>query len=262
MQHAVEAQWTGHKRDIQTVLTFRFTISHKACSSAGCQWAGRTRNPTTQYTFTWTINSRQAWKVHKGPVWERAAGMYANAMKLSQISGLSNHISKTRPSEALLICARVCLCVYAHVWCPVTALPNGWASKLSNQALLNPCFPSSLPVYVSYLLGQSCCRPSDFLILRLLGGLWTARSQPTTGGLGHPLLTAPDGCKGIVWLERGKEKVREPTSNMAQYSAFTVTALLISFLPHQRQIDVRSHSACSRLWSSRSAQAPINNRKT
>lgn len=121
---------------------------------------------TTQYTFTWTINPKQAWKVHKGPAWERAAGMYVNAMKLSQISGLSNHISKTQPSGALLICVCVCLCMYANVWCPVTVLPNGWGSKLSIQASLNPCFPSPLLVYFSYLHGQSCCRPSDSLSLR------------------------------------------------------------------------------------------------
>lgn len=155
MQHAVEARWTGHKRDIQTVLTFRFTVSQLR----GVPGRRENMQPgkyATQYT-----NTR-----HKGPAWERAAGMYANAMKLSQISGLSNHISKTQPSEALLICVCVFVCVYAHVWCPVTALPNGWASKLSNQALLNPCFPSPLLVYVSYLHGQSCCRPSDSLSLR------------------------------------------------------------------------------------------------
>lgn len=166
MQHAVEALWTGHKRDIYTVLTFKITVSHKAGGSAGCRWADRSCNPTnTQdnpYLHELLIPNKL---VHKGPAWERAAGMYVNAMKLSQISSLSNHISKTQPSEALLICVCVCLCMYAHVWCPVTVLPNGWASKLSIQASLNPCFLSPPLVYVSYLHDQSCCRPSDSLSL-------------------------------------------------------------------------------------------------
>lgn len=122
----------------------------------------QTNKYTTQYTITQTINPKQAWKIHKGWAWERAAGIYANTMKLSQISGLSNHISKAWPSKALLICIHVFVCVCMHhVWCPVTVLPNGWASKLSNQALLKLCFPSLIPVYVSYLLGQSYCHPSD-----------------------------------------------------------------------------------------------------
>lgn len=80
-----------------------------------------------------------------------------------------------------------------------------WMSiKTVQPGIAKTIFPHPLPVYVSYLPGQSCCRPSDSLSLRQPGGLWRARSQPTRGGLGHPLSTALVDCEGL-FVERQRE---------------------------------------------------------
>ena len=83
----------------------------------------------------------------------------------------------------------MCVC-----YTPVTVLPNGWASKLSDRATLKLYLSHHPSLFtVSYLPGQSCCCPSDSLSRRWLGGSSRARSRPARAGLGPRLSAALDG---------------------------------------------------------------------
>ena len=89
---------------------------------------------------------------------------------------------------------------------PVTVLPNGWASKLSDQATLKLYLSHHPSLFtVSYLPGQSCRCPSDSLSRRWPGGSSRARSRPARAGLGPRLSAALDGWE----TKRGETESRQ-----------------------------------------------------
>lgn len=115
-----------------------------------------------QYTSTTVRNlEKRTMAEHDKEWWGK---QYLNSANLSQISGLSHQISKTEPLKAVLIC--VCVNLFVYMCLSVTSCQHasqGINIKTVQLGIAKPYSSSLRLVYVSYLLGQSCCRLLDSL---------------------------------------------------------------------------------------------------
>lgn len=123
---------------------------------------------------------------------------------------VKSHQSSVALKASFNLRACVCLCVRAYVWCPVTALPNGWASKLSNQALLKLYFPSS-PACLCFLPPRPKLLPPFGLPKPPSAGrLVEGQESANQGRPGSPAFNSPGRLRGFVCreTERGKTEKR------------------------------------------------------
>lgn len=88
----------------------------------------------------------------------------------------------------------------------------------------------------------------------LAGRLVEGQESANQGRPGSPAFNKPGRLREDVQNQtKGDERWKgtQRTSDTVKYSAYPAMVLLIFFLLHQQQIDVKTHSAYSRLWSSR-----------
>lgn len=99
----------------------------------------------------------------------------------------------------------MCVCLCAYVWCPVTVLPRGWTSKLSNQALLKLHSPQACLYFLPPL--PKLFPPFGLPKPPFAGRLVEGQESANQGRPGSPAFSSP----GRLWdKEKGWCAVKYP----------------------------------------------------
>lgn len=133
---------------------------------------------------------------HNGRARARTTGMSANSTNLSQISSLSNHISRVAPSKALLICVCVCLmcCHCSSQWMSIKTVQPGSAKP--------PYLPDASSAHLC-LLPPRPKLPPPFGLPKppLAGRLVDGQESASQGRPWSPAFSNPGRLWQIIWRE-------------------------------------------------------------
>lgn len=144
----------------------------------------------------------------------------------------------------LFVCACPCVmsCHCASQWMNIKTV---WPGIAKTAFSITPACLCFLPPRPKLLPPFGLPKPP------LAGRLVEGQESANQGRPGSPAFNSPGRLWEDVYRETKRgEGVRQRTRDIVKYPACTVTVLLIFFLLHQQQIDVKTHSAYSRLWSS------------